>query len=97
MEDDNPIECKSKKVALSDSFIESLKAYLSSTGFPHKIIGDTPTDNNQLTPRKYVTLNGNTINRPTSKVIGQFYLDTQINKPIWYNGTNWIDATGSIV
>lgn len=29
--------------------------------------------------------------------IGYMYFDTTLNKPIWWNGTNWVDATGTIV
>lgn len=38
-------------------------------------------------------------NRPSlsSNEIGFFYYDTNLNKPIWWNGTNWIDATGATV
>ncbi|AGO49695.1 virion structural protein [Cellulophaga phage phi13:2] len=38
---------------------------------------------------------GTTANRPSSPATGKFYLDTTLNLPIWYNGTNWIDATGT--
>jgi len=41
---------------------------------------------------------GTTAGRPTLKgPSGMPYLDTDLNKPIWFNGTNWIDATGSTV
>jgi hypothetical protein len=50
------------------------------------------------------TQKGTTANRPTglSAVtdIGYFYLDTTLDadgKPIWWNGTAWIDATGAVV
>ena len=35
--------------------------------------------------------------RPTNPTAGDFFYDTTINKPIWYNGTNWVDATGTNV
>ena len=38
---------------------------------------------------------GTTANRPSTPPTGKFYLDTTLNLPIWYNGTNWIDATGT--
>jgi hypothetical protein len=43
-----------------------------------------------------------TANRPTASAndIGLMYLDTTLDadgKPIWYNGTAWIDATGATV
>jgi len=45
----------------------------------------------------FVTANGATANRPTQGIVGQQYLDTDINKLIVWNGTNWIDAMGTIV
>lgn len=42
--------------------------------------------------------NGSSANRPnTNRIIGDIYFDTTLGKPIWWNGTNWIDATGSNV
>jgi hypothetical protein len=29
--------------------------------------------------------------------IGQYYFDTTLGIPIWWDGTNWIDATGTTV
>ena len=41
---------------------------------------------------------GTTANRPTELLqVGQFYFDTTINLPIWYDGTNWINAAGTVV
>ena len=45
---------------------------------------------------------GTTANRPTltANDIGYFYMDTDLDadgKPIWYNGTAWVDATGATV
>ena len=46
----------------------------------------------------YIPASGTTANRPTDRVqIGQFYFDTTINRPIWYDGTNWINAAGTVV
>jgi len=97
MDDDSPIPYKSKSTASNNSIIETIKKYLAAEGFQHKIIGDTPTDNNQLTPRKYVNLNGTSANRPTSSVIGQFYYDTTIHKPIWWDGVSFKDSQGNVV
>lgn len=68
---------------------------LASTGFTKRKITDTPTDTLQVTNRKYVTLNGVSANRPTASVVGQFYFDTTLNKPLWWNGTGFVDATGA--
>jgi len=66
-------------------------------GFTARKLADTPTDGLQVTPRKYVNLNGTTASRPTSSVAGQQYFDTTLNKPIFADGNNWRDATSSVV
>ena len=38
-----------------------------------------------------------TADRPTSAVAGQYILDTDLGYIVWFNGTNWINATGAIV
>lgn len=50
-----------------------------------------------LTTREYVQQGGATGSRPSSPSTHQPYFDTTIGKPIWYNGTNWVDATGTTV
>jgi len=41
---------------------------------------------------------GDTASRPiTGLQVGQFYFDTTINRPIWWDGTNWINAAGTVV
>ena len=47
-------------------------------------------------------LSGTTANRPVNDVqlpipIGQYYFDTTIGRPIYWNGTNWINAAGTVV
>jgi len=45
-----------------------------------------------------VPSSGNTASRPaTFLVIGQQYFDTTLGYPIWYDGTDWVDATGTVV
>lgn len=36
-------------------------------------------------------------NRPTNVLVGFQYFDTTINKPIFWDGSKWIDATGATV
>ncbi|MBA3945927.1 MAG: hypothetical protein H0X37_15345 [Herpetosiphonaceae bacterium] len=38
-----------------------------------------------------------TANRPASPQNFQQYFDTTLGKPIWWDGTNWKDATGAVV
>ena len=40
---------------------------------------------------------GSTKNRPTDIDAGFQYFDTTLNKPIWWNGNQWVDATGITV
>lgn len=45
---------------------------------------------------------GTTANRPINNVqtplsVGQFYFDTTLGIPIWYNGTVWKNASGTTV
>ncbi|MCT0193858.1 hypothetical protein [Lactiplantibacillus plantarum] len=40
---------------------------------------------------------GDTASRPTGISTGYQYFDTSLNKPIWYTGKNWVDATGTTV
>ena len=49
-----------------------------------------------------VPLSGVTANRPIESVqiplpIGQFYFDTTLGYPIWWNGTVWKNASGTTV
>lgn len=40
---------------------------------------------------------GTTVDRPICGVIGFKYFDTTLGKPIYWNGTAWVDATGATV
>lgn len=43
-------------------------------------------------------LGNTTLKRPTENIpIGLMYFDTTLSKPIWWTGTNWVDATGTTV
>lgn len=43
-------------------------------------------------------ISGTTAERPAIQLhVGQTFFDTSINRPIWWNGTNWINASGTIV
>lgn len=72
---------------------------LKSRGFTDRKLTDTPTDSLQVVNRAYVTNNGTTANRPKSSVLGQPYFDTSLGngKPVWWNGTGFVDATGTYV
>jgi hypothetical protein len=45
-----------------------------------------------------VTLpSGKTDDRPDPSFIGQNYFDTTLSKPIWWNGSKWVDSMGTEV
>jgi hypothetical protein len=42
--------------------------------------------------------NGPSSKRPTAQLsIGQIYFDMTLDKPVWWNGIVWVDATGATV
>lgn len=43
------------------------------------------------------TISKSSENRPGSPIKGSCIFDTTLNKPIWWNGTKWIDANGAEV
>lgn len=55
---------------------------------------------NQVESTNVVWESGNTASRPATPVVGQRYFDTDLSTaglPIWYNGTDWINAAGTTV
>jgi len=80
-----------------DDVIGIIKAYNNSQAFTDDKLTDTPTDALQVVPRKYITRNSTTALRPTTSVLGESYFDTTVNKPVWWNGTNYQDAAGNVV
>lgn len=80
---------------------ELMPKYLKASAFTDRKITDIPTDSLEVVNRRYVTLNGATSARPTASVIGQRYFDTSLasgrGKPVWWNGTGFVDATGTYV
>ena len=40
---------------------------------------------------------GPSSDRINDLIIGQTMFDTTLNKPIWWSGSNWVDATGAAV
>lgn len=54
----------------------------------------TPTD---IVFNSIANNSGNTDSRPSSVNKGFQYFDKTLNKPIWWTGTKWVDATGADV
>lgn len=70
---------------------------LSGQSFTARKLTDTPMDKNQVVPRGYVTRATTTALRPTTSVLGEFYFDTSVGKPAWWNGTNYQDSAGNVI
>ena len=65
---------------------------------PSNNVLPTDTDYWQFIGGGVKYMHGETEDRPTDNlVIGQMFFDTTLGKPIWYDGTNWVDATGTSV
>lgn len=45
----------------------------------------------------YRNINDYTTSRPTHPTVGMTMFDQTLGKPVWYNGTAWVDATGATV
>lgn len=62
-----------------------------------ELFGDERLSHHQATSERVVWESDTTANRPGSPVVGQRFFDTDLGQPIWYDGSNWVDATGSTV
>lgn len=51
----------------------------------------------QIFARIAAILTGATNYRPLTPTTGACYFDQTLNKPVWWNGKNWVDATGATV
>jgi hypothetical protein len=83
-----PIPTTDYERAYFDEFTKQLRLYFNQL------------DN--FTQAIAIPSSGTTIQRPEGTVqnpltIGQFYFDTTLGYPIWYDGTDWVDATGTVV
>lgn len=84
---------KTIREVVSQEVADQLKGGL----FTSRKLTDTPSDSLQVVNRKYVTLNGVSASRPTSSVLGQYYFDTTLGQPIWWDGISFVDASGNVV
>lgn len=81
------------KRELSD-FIDLLRDKISDAAFDKNFI----ILKNELLAfedRMYAT--GSTVGRPIEPRVGQQYFDTTLNKPVFFSGSAWVDATGTEV
>ena len=53
---------------------------------------------NNFTQAVATPLNGATLTRPVKGLqVGQFYFDTTLGYPIWWSGSKWVNASGTVV
>lgn len=92
------ITCISNACVLTGNDAPISVARINGTGFINDL---TPIENNST--NKYRVLcsmgYGTTSNRTSTPKIGDIYFDTTISpsRPVWWNGTAWVDATGATV
>lgn len=86
---------KDEKQQIKEIAREEIRSQLKTELFTARKLTDTPTDSLSVVNRKFVTLNGATASRPTGSILGQYFFDTTIGKPVWWSGSTWVDATGS--
>lgn len=83
----------------NQTVITIVRQYMQGGAFTDRKLTDTPTDALSVVNRKFVTQNGST--RPASSIVGLQFFDTTLasgrGKPIYWNGTGWVDATGTFV
>ena len=86
---------------LIEDKIKEMVPEILRTSFSVKKITDTPTDDLQVVPRKYVNMNGSVVSRPNSSVatMGQFYFAIDTGIPMRYNRSSsvWVNGSGSTV
>lgn len=58
---------------------------------------ETNSGQETLATQEWAKQNGATIDRPAPVQVGHQYFDTTLGHPIWYDGVQWVDATGTAV
>ena len=87
-----PIGKAITSIVYSDESVDFGGAILKASQFRGMCI------DSQFNIRCAPLLGNTTRKRPTENIpIGLMYFDTTLSKPIWWTGTNWVDATGATV
>lgn len=84
-------------ISLTDSNGMSQIIRDSTSGNGTLVVPDTSYSPQIIATREYVQQQGDTMSRPVAPVVAEQYFDTTLGKPIWYNGSGWVDATGTVV
>lgn len=89
-------------IRLGDYAVSGINTQLSGYGLLElycvagQISFASETNFNSNSAFNFVIQNGVTAGRPAG-ITGAMYFDTTLNRPIWFDGTNWIEADGTIV
>lgn len=84
------IDTQNKKITVADS------SKFTVGEFPaYRTNGPYVRDNEYMGVQQVLALS--TANRVINPIAGIVVFDTTLNKPIWYNGRNWVDANGNNV
>lgn len=89
-----------QKKEMQALILETVKQYSKSSAFVERKLTDVPTDDLAVVNRKYVTANGTFATRPPGAVVGQTYFASDLatnGLQSFFNGTNWVSATGSVL
>lgn len=83
---------------IEEKFKRLVPDYLESKAFTQRKLSDTPTDNLQVVPRKYVNMNGSIASAPIGSIIGQQYFASDLGYPVFKNANSrWANSVGSVV
>ena|SRR3990167_4029994 len=93
-----PVSKEELEKLIEEKIKKVIPVYLKSNAFVDRKVTDTPTDDLQVTPRKYVNMYGSIAGRPQVSVVGQQYFSTDLGYPIFRNSNNaWVNGQGSVV
>ena len=82
-------------------YTQAIGSTMSTVGYSTGVTSVTVTQTGGA-EYAYVRLNsveesGVTASRPTSPIAGQQFFDTTLGTPIWYNGSAWVNSSGTVV
>lgn len=86
------------KVSSTDYCYQNYKSVSSSNEWTRRATSSTTWSGwERISPIKRVLTTAERNSSTLFKELGDMVFDKTLGKPIWYNGTTWIDATGVIV
>jgi len=82
-----------------NSHVNSASIHFTEASIDHgSIQGLLDNDHPQYaTSASIIPLYGDTASIPSDVLIGTVYFNTDLGYPIWFNGSNWVNATGAVI